>query len=357
MSLVLAVELDGDGAHPSAWRRSRRSPGAVLGGAALRASVHDAERAGFDLATFADTPSPPGGGPDAAGRVEAGTRAAFVATSTSRIGLAPTLHVTTTEPFHLATQLASLDHATRGRAGWVLGAANDVASAATVGGVPLDPAGLHREITDVLDTARALWDSWQDDAVIRDVAAGRYLDPDRVHHVDVTAARFTVKGPLITPRPPQGQLVVLAPEELDVAGRADVVLVGGADPADVADRAERARGAGAARVLAEVQVVLDTDRPGVERLAELDGHTPWPDDGRLRHVGPAAGLVALLRRLAPVVDGVRLHPAVLADDLAVLTGRVLPELADLRAAAGDTLRGTFGLTRPENRFAVRGGQS
>ncbi|MER7972375.1 hypothetical protein ABTX35_25865, partial [Streptomyces sp. NPDC096080] len=84
---------------------------------------------------------------------------------------------------------------------------------------------LAREIADVVDTARALWDSWEDDAIVRDVATGRFLDADRVHHIDFEGAAFSVKGPLITPRPPQGQVVVLAPDALDADARADVVLV------------------------------------------------------------------------------------------------------------------------------------
>jgi alkanesulfonate monooxygenase SsuD/methylene tetrahydromethanopterin reductase-like flavin-dependent oxidoreductase (luciferase family) len=115
---LLAVDLDGDGAHPAAWRHSGRPPGAVLTAGGLRETVATAEAAGFTLATFADTPTPPSDGPDAVGRLEAGVRAAFVSTLTDRIGLRPTLHVTTTEPFHLATQLASLDHTSRGRAAW-----------------------------------------------------------------------------------------------------------------------------------------------------------------------------------------------------------------------------------------------
>jgi alkanesulfonate monooxygenase SsuD/methylene tetrahydromethanopterin reductase-like flavin-dependent oxidoreductase (luciferase family) len=57
---------------------------------------------------------------------------------------------------------------------------------------------------------RALWDSWEDDAVIKDVATGRFLDNDKVHHVRFEGASFSVIGPLITPRPPQGQVVVIA---------------------------------------------------------------------------------------------------------------------------------------------------
>ncbi|MEU2678277.1 LLM class flavin-dependent oxidoreductase [Streptomyces sp. NPDC007107] len=351
--LRLALEADGDGAHPAAWRHSGRAPGAVLGPRALRDVIAAAEGAGFDLVTFADSPLPPGTGPGAAGRLEAGTRASYAAPLTGRIGLAPTLHVATTEPFHLATQLASLDHASHGRAGWVVGGASGHDDLATVGGAALPAAALARETADVIDTARALWDSWEDDAVIKDVASGRFLDPSRVHHIDFEGASFTVKGPLITPRPPQGQIVVLAPDSLDVDARADAVLVGRPDLAAVATRAAKAREAGAPLVFAEVEVVLDAAVPATDRLAELDGAAAWPDQGRLRHVGSPESLLELLRELADSVDGVRLHPAVLAVDLPVLAERVLPELTGARVpGAGATLRDTLGLARPANRYAA-----
>jgi alkanesulfonate monooxygenase SsuD/methylene tetrahydromethanopterin reductase-like flavin-dependent oxidoreductase (luciferase family) len=354
--LLLAVDVDGDGAHPAAWRHSGRVPGAVLGSHALREAAATADGAGFALASFADSPLPPSTGPDAAGRLEAGTRAAYVATRTDRTGLAPELHVTTTEPFHLATQLASLDYASNGRAAWVIGAANSPEALATIGAAPLSADAARQEVIDVIDVARALWDSWEDDAVIKDVPTGRYLDSGKVHHIDFEGAAFTIKGPLITPRPPQGQVVVIAPDSLDVDDRADIVLVARADVAAISARTALARQAGAPLVFAEVEVVLDGAEHAAHRLRELDDATPWPESGRLRHVGSPAALTALLTSLAAVVDGVRLHPAVLAVDLPVIAGTVLPTLSangQLRAPRpGDTLRTSLGLPRPANRFAT-----
>ncbi|KKD02111.1 LLM class flavin-dependent oxidoreductase, partial [Streptomyces sp. WM6386] len=87
---------------------------------AVREPPVSAERVGFALVTFADAPLPPGRCPVPVGRIEAGTRAVYVSGLTDRIGLGPTLHVTTTDPFHLATQLAALDHASHGRAAWLV---------------------------------------------------------------------------------------------------------------------------------------------------------------------------------------------------------------------------------------------
>ncbi len=356
--LHLALEVDGDGAHPASWRFAGRPPEAVFTPAAVRESVLAAETAGFALATFADGPTAPTPWPgrDAVGRLEAGTRAAYVSLLTDRIGLAPTLHAPVTEPFHLATQLAALDHAAHGRAAWIVGAAHDDEARATIGAEPPTPDALRAEVLDVVQVARALWDSWEDDAVVKDVATGRYLDADKVHHIDFEGATFSVKGPLITPRPPQGQLVVIVPDELEIDEVGDIVLVRRPDPAAVAQRARQARAAGAPLVFAELEVVLDGAVPAADRLAELDRATPWPAGSALRHVGSAAQLVELLRALSGVVDGVRLRPAVLAVDLPVLIAQVLPALraeglAQPWPRPGVTLRTTLGLPRPANRFA------
>lgn len=73
-----------------------------------------------------------------------------------------------------------------------------------------DPGELLDEAADFVEVVRRLWDSWEDDAVIRDVATGRYVDREKLHYIDFSGRSFSVKGPSITPRPPQGQLVVAA---------------------------------------------------------------------------------------------------------------------------------------------------
>ena len=321
------MELAGDGAAPD-----RLSPGTLAG------VVTTAERAGFTFATFDDSPLPPPGGL----RLDATTRAAYVATLTDRLGLAATANVTTAEPFHLAAQLASLDHASHGRAAWVVGADGSAAALATVGGSRLDPDALRHEVADVVEVVRRLWDSWDDDAVVKDVTTGRYLDPDKVHHVDFTGTRFSVKGPLITPRPPQGRPVVLASDALAEAARPDVVLVGGTGLDDVRDRAARARDTGASLVFAEVEV----------RLGDA-GRRTHPD--RLHYTGSPTGLTELLGWLAASVDGVRLHLADPAAHLPVLAGEVLPALRSegllVPPRPGATLRASLGLPRPESVFA------
>ena len=362
--LLLAVEADGAGAHPAAWRHPGLSgagldPSFILDPRSIKETVTIAERAGFAFAVFGDGPvAPPAGA-----RIEAGVRAAYLSQLTRRIGLAPTLHITTTEPFHLATQLASLDHATHGRAAWVVGAANDGPARATIGAAPLDDGARSQEVRDFIDVARALWDSWEDDAVIKDVATGRFLDNDKVHHIRFEGASFSVVGPLITPRPPQGQVVVVAADSLGVADRADITLVGGFSALTghgqrvIAQRAERAREAGSPLVFAELEVALDLPNERADRrLARLNSSEPWRLTDRARFSGSPAALTQFLPELAAHVDGVLFYLAETAVDLPVLADDVLPTLTASGLTRGPdpdaaTLRDVLGLPRAVSRFA------
>ncbi|MFF1529020.1 nitrilotriacetate monooxygenase [Cellulomonas sp. NPDC058312] len=362
--LFLGLDVDGAGHHPAAAALSGLSAAGLVSGTRLARTVRHAEHAGLTFASFADALLPTIPGDTTSARLEAVTRAAFVSRTTTAIGLVPQVPTTYPEPFHVAAQLAALDLAASGRGGWLAAVTPGDAAPAAYGRAAV--ADLDREARDVVQVVRDLWDSWEDDAVIRDVATGRYVDRDRIHRVDFTGATFSVVGPLITPRPPQGQLVVLARAgDVDPAGRdaealVDVRLVGGADVAGARAAAADARtGPGAAPLAAvEVEVVLDADgRTARDRLAELDGGSPWVAGAPLRHVGDTAGLVALLTGLAadPAVAGVRLLPAVLDVDLPVLAHEVLPALRAARLTAaprsGATLRDHLGLRRPANRFA------
>ncbi|MEW1807809.1 LLM class flavin-dependent oxidoreductase [Pseudarthrobacter sp. NPDC080039] len=332
----LAIELDGTG-----WA-----------GADITRAVLAAESAGFHAATFTDAPAP--------GRANALQRAAFAAPVTRSIALVPEVDTVYTEPFHISTQLASLDYVSGGRAGWVVTAAESPEAAAAVGRSSVTGAALGQEAAASIEVSRRLWDSWEDDAVIRDVATGRYIDVDKLHYVDFetpadfAGAGYSVKGPSIIPRPLQGQLPVLVPASLlgEVSADAvDGVLVSAPTPellaAEVRDVRDRV-GVGVA-VVAELDVVLDArGQAAASRVAVLDG-------GRAAFAGSAAGLTDFLAELLKEADGVRLHPASLVVDLEELGRLVLPELrrrGALRPVVRDgTLRDLLGLERPASRYA------
>jgi alkanesulfonate monooxygenase SsuD/methylene tetrahydromethanopterin reductase-like flavin-dependent oxidoreductase (luciferase family) len=363
----LALELDGDGGHPAAWRKARHTPAELLDGTRVRATVLAAESAGFHVATFADGPLTPAAdsadGRDIPGRLNALQRAAFAGPVTASIVLVPEVDTVYTEPFHISTQLASLDYVSGGRAGWLVAASDQAADAAAVGRSLVPADGLGREAADSIEVGRRLWDSWEDDAVIRDVATGRYIDADKLHYVDFdSGAGYSVKGPSIIPRPLQGQLPVLAPagllgaDQLS-AGAADGVLVSAPTPGLLAGEIAEARAAApAAAVIAELDVVLDArGQSAAGRLAELDAHTPW-QSSRARFIGTAAELTELLASVLETADGVRLHPAVLDVDLEELAQLVLPALRRRGVLApqqpGATFRDLLGLPRPTSRYAA-----
>jgi alkanesulfonate monooxygenase SsuD/methylene tetrahydromethanopterin reductase-like flavin-dependent oxidoreductase (luciferase family) len=228
------------------------------------------------------------------------------------------------------------------------------------------------EAADYVEVLRRLWDSWEDDAEIRDVATGRFIDRDKLHYIDFEGRWFSVKGPSITPRPPQGQPVVAAlghssvPYRL-IARSADVGFVTPRDAAQAAAMVAeiRAGQAGAGRaaqtvhVFGDLVVFLDeSEAAAVARKQRLDERagTEYRSDA-LIYAGPAAGLADLLQDWqAAGLTGFRLRPGTLPDDLTRLTDELVPELQRrgvFRARyEADTLRGLLGLGRPANRYAA-----
>jgi alkanesulfonate monooxygenase SsuD/methylene tetrahydromethanopterin reductase-like flavin-dependent oxidoreductase (luciferase family) len=346
---ALGIELDGEGNHPAAWRRAHHPPSESLSGRTLTQKVRAAENAGFTLATFEDSILPPKNGIRA--RVDAVNRASFVAATTSTIALVPVVETTYAEPFHTSSQLATLDYSSRGRGGWI--AARVAApAAARAWGKPVltEQVDLDREQRDSITVVRSLWDSWEDDAVVRDYASGRFLDRDKLHYVDFEGESFTVKGPAIVPRPPQGQLVVFGTET--DREQVDVVLVTETDRDAALDAASRSRG------LTFIEIDVTLDIPGAsadDRLAILNGHQPATKSPRLQYSGTTTGLVQLLTDVADHADGVRLFPTVIDEDLPVLARYALPALFKSgvahRPVPGSSLRGNLGLARPANRYA------
>jgi alkanesulfonate monooxygenase SsuD/methylene tetrahydromethanopterin reductase-like flavin-dependent oxidoreductase (luciferase family) len=377
------VALDGAGWHPAAWRAPDARPRELFTARYWADLVRTAERGVLDFVTFED-----GLGMQSArfrelddrthqvrGRFDAVLLANRVAPVTSHIGLIPTGITTHVEPFHIATSIQSLDHITGGRAGWrpqVTGRASD---AALVGRrtLPDDPAAATRELfaeaTDAVEAVRRLWDSWEDDAEIRDVATGRFIDRDKLHYVDFEGPLFSVKGPSIVPRSPQGQPVVaaLAHSELPwrfAATSADVVFVTPQDDDDVARWVASIRAAETAvgrtgtplRVLADI-VVFVGDDAGARKahLDELDGF-PLRSDAAIV-TSSASELADLLERWRSAgVDGFRLRPGALPHDLDAIVDELAPELQRRgrrpSSYAPGTLRDRVGRPVAENRYAA-----
>ncbi|MEV6641963.1 LLM class flavin-dependent oxidoreductase [Amycolatopsis sp. NPDC051371] len=358
--LHLGVAIDGAGFHPAAWRVSAAEPAALFTSGHYLRYAKLAEAASLDFVTLDDSRALQSGGEGVVrGRLDALLTLSALAPATSRIGLVPTVTTTHTEPFHVSTSVATLDYASRGRAGVLAVPSLTGAEAAHFGrrAAP-SPQDGEAETAEVLDVITRLWDSWEDGAIVRDAATGRFIDREKLHYVDFEGRFFSVKGPSITPRPPQGHPVTAIYGDSPHAVGADLVITR-ADHLD-AVRAAAVRFPGA-KVLATVSIVLaETEQGARDRQHELDALVPFEPVG-LSFVGTPAQLAAELPRWAAEtgVAGFHLRPAVLPDDLDLLAGEVVPAL---RAAGafrdgyrGPTLCDHLGLGRAVNAYAVTPG--
>ncbi|GLP69801.1 FMNH2-utilizing oxygenase [Streptomyces sp. TUS-ST3] len=387
------MALDGTGWHPASWREQVARPRDLLTAGYWADLVAEAEHGLLDFVTIEDGLGPQSShflDPDertdqVRGRLDAVLIASRIAPLTRHIGLVPTAVVTHTEPFHLSKAIATLDYVSTGRAGvrvQITARPNEAAhfGRRTIPRIEAyDSPGTQDLVTDLFDEAadyveavRRLWDSWEDDAEIRDAATGRFIDRDKLHYIDFEGRHFSVKGPSITPRPPQGQPLVTAlghqtvPYRL-IARQADVGYITPHDTdqarAIVAEiRAEQeaaGRSGEPLHVFGDLVVFLDDDQAAAEdRRARLDALAgePYTSDARV-FTGTAAQLADLLVEFRDAgLTGFRLRPAVLGHDLPAITRGLVPELqrrgAFRTAYEADTLRGLLGLARPANRYAA-----
>lgn len=381
--LHLAVALDGTGWHPASWREPLARPTEILTPRYWTDLVSQAERGLLDFVTIedgltlqSDHPFRPDDRTDQVrGRLDAVLIASRVAPRTRHIGLVPTVITTHTEPFHASKAIATLDYVSTGRAGVRVQVASRRDAAAHFGRrrLPEDRAALSGELfseaADYVEVLRRLWDSWEDDAEIRDVASGRFIDRNKLHYIDFEGATFSVKGPSITPRPPQGQPIVAALGHVDpayqlIAGSTDVGFVTPHSTDDVTALVDtiaalRPSQSPPARVFADLVVLLDATPDAAharrDRLDELAG-TEYRSDAEI-FVGTPGQLADRLQAWHTAgATGFRLRPASLPHDLQQITDVLVPELQSRglfrESYEASTLRGLLGLPRPANRYST-----
>ncbi|WP_432993757.1 LLM class flavin-dependent oxidoreductase [Dactylosporangium sp. CA-233914] len=390
--LHLAVALDGAGWHPAAWRSPHARPRELFSPAYWTGLIAEAQRGLLDFATIddsltiqsADYFAPDERTDQVRGRLDALLVAARVAPGSAHIGIVPTVTTTHSEPFHTSKNLATLDYVSTGRAGVQFRTGGIGGEAALFGRRDLPRLSLELldtpeiqqvvaerfdEAADYIDVVRRLWDSWEDDAEIRDVATDRFIDREKLHRIDFRGRWFSVRGPSITPRPPQGQPVVSVLAHSTVpyrlaARQADVVFVTPHDSAgatrilDEVRREVTAAGRdGELQVYADLLVFLEPDAAAAtarkERLDGLDGAELF-SDARI-FAGTAESLAEHIAELHELgYDGVRLRPGVLPHDLTAIADRLVPVLQrrGLFRTRYDssTLRGQLGLARPASRY-------
>ncbi|MFT4267240.1 MAG: LLM class flavin-dependent oxidoreductase [Xenophilus sp.] len=215
--LRLGAFVMATGHHIAAWRH----PGSQIdSGVNIDHYVQvarTAERGLFDQIFLADSPGIHQRLDDASihrqGRLshfEPVTLWAALSQVTRHVGFVATASTTYEDPYLLARKFASLDHISKGRAAW-----NVVTTAAqTVHGnfgleAHPDPATRYERAHEFVEVVKGLWDSWDDDAFVRDRDSGVYFDPARLHTLDHAGKHFKVQGPLNIERPPQGHPVIV----------------------------------------------------------------------------------------------------------------------------------------------------
>lgn len=205
------------GQHVAAWRH----PGAHMQSGTNFAEIADAaqlaERGKFDLFFLADSAAVNlGGNPEARGRMgkvvkfEPMTVLSALAAVTKNIGLVATSTTTFNEPYTLARQFASLDQISGGRAGWNLVTSNNEQDALNYSREEhLSHADRYDRAIEFADVVNGLWDSWDEDAFIRDQESGRFYDPAKMHVLNHKGRHFQVRGPLNVACSPQGRPVLV----------------------------------------------------------------------------------------------------------------------------------------------------
>ena len=225
------------GYHLGSWRHPDVPADGTLDYRYYLNTARIAEAACFDMVFLADgigiraRDEPPGSLCRSAQNVELEplTLFAAIAARTESIGLVATASTTYNEPYHIARKYASLDHISGGRMGWNVVTSWSDEEARNFGrDKHLDYDTRYERAQEFVEVVTGLWDSWEDDAFVRDKQSGLYYDPAKLHVLDHVGKHFRVRGPLSSARTPQGRPVLVQAGAADqgqaIAGaHADVV--------------------------------------------------------------------------------------------------------------------------------------
>jgi alkanesulfonate monooxygenase len=257
--LKLAAFMRPASIHTGAWRYPGAFADANFNFAHLTRFAQTLERGKFDAFFMADHMAVLNMPMDALKRshtvtsFEPFTLLSALSQVTERIGLVATGSTTFDAPYHIARRFASLDHLSGGRAGWNIVTTSNPDAALNFGmEEPMEHGERYARAREFYDVVTGLWDSWADDAFIRDVEQGIYFDPDKLHVLNHRGKYLSVRGPLNIARPIQGWPVIvqagasepgrqLAAETAEAVFTAQSSLAAGrAFYADVKARAEKA---------------------------------------------------------------------------------------------------------------------
>ena len=236
-SMKLGLSMRYVGYHAAAWRHPQADPAAASTFSHFVRVAQTAERALFDMVFLADgigirTRDEPSGAlcrSAQTAELEPLTLLSALSAVSTHIGLVATASTTYNEPFHIARKWASLDRISGGRAGWnIVTSWSDAEARNFNRDEHLDYATRYERAAEFVEVVKGLWDSWEDDALVRDKATGIFFDPAKLHALNHDGAHFKVRGPLSVARTSQGRPLLVqagaSEQGLEIAARsADLV--------------------------------------------------------------------------------------------------------------------------------------
>ncbi len=241
--IVLGLSMRQLGYHAGGWRHPDVPAGGAMDIDYFVNVARTAERGLFDMVFLADgvalrqRDEPPGSLCRSNQNVELEplTLLSAVAMMTRHIGLVATASTTYNEPYHIARKFASLDHISRGRAGWNVVTSWSEAEARNFSRERhLEYDVRYDRAAEFVEVVRGLWDSWDQDAFVHDKESGLFYDSDKMHRLDHRGRHFSVAGPLTVARTPQGHPIIVQAGASDqgqeiAAASADIVFVAQTD--------------------------------------------------------------------------------------------------------------------------------
>ena len=227
--MSLGLFLMGTGHHIASWRHKNVPADGSEDIRFFQNIASIAERGKLDMLFLSDGLSFNGlSHPAELVRFEPLTLLGYLSAVTTKIGLAATASTTYNEPFHIARKFSSLDHLNDGRTAWNVVTSYYEAEAGNFNrDSHLDHSFRYDKALEFVEVVKGLWDSWEEDALVRDKVAGVYFADEKLHALNYKGNYFSVKGPLNSSRSPQGRPVIIQ------AGSSDAGTTLAAKTADV----------------------------------------------------------------------------------------------------------------------------